>query len=242
MRYETESLLCAAQEQALATKYICSRIWKNNCDTKCRLCGEQSETIHHIVSGCKMLAANQYTFRHNQVGKYLHWWILRDRGIPVSKTWQKHTPLDTTTHNGINLLWDKTILTDKKVKHNRPDITIHDTNTRECIFIDVSIPVCSNIVQKEAEKITKYRDLEIEVQKCWNLRKVRTIPIIIGALGTATSGIEEYLKLISPNIQFNMVQKIALLGTAHILRNFLTPLKNSTPSGSLAPLVPAPLE
>ena len=229
LRYETESLICAAQEQALATKYICSKIWRKQCDTKCRLCGEQYETIHHIVSGCKMLAANQYTFRHNQVGKYIHWCILKNIGAPVSTLWQNHTPLDTTTHNGIDLLWDKTILTDKKVNYNRPDITIHDTKNKECIFIDVSVPVCNNIVQKEAEKITKYRDLEIEVQKCWNLRKVRTIPIVIGALGSVTTGIEDYLKTVSPNIQFNMVQKIALLGTAHIIRNFLTPLKNLNP-------------
>ncbi len=48
-RFETESLLCAAQEQAIATKCTQSKIWKNGNNTKCRLCGEHSETIHHIV-------------------------------------------------------------------------------------------------------------------------------------------------------------------------------------------------
>ena len=29
----------------------------------------------------------------------------------------------------------------------------------------------TEIPDEEAEKITKYRDLEIEIQKCWNLKK-----------------------------------------------------------------------
>ena len=65
LRNETKSLLCAAQEQALSTKYVRSKIWKQKIDTKYRLCGEQDETVHHIVSGCKMLTANQYINQHN---------------------------------------------------------------------------------------------------------------------------------------------------------------------------------
>ena len=124
-------------------------------------------------------------------------------------------------------MWDKSLLTDKKVKCNRPDITIHNKKNRECYLVDVSIPVCNNVLRKEAEKITKYRDLEIEIQKCWNLRKIKTIPIIVGALGTVCEGILEYIHLLSPNAEFRTIQKTALLGTAHIIRNFLTPHKQS---------------
>ena len=140
-----------------------------------------------------------------------------------------HIPVEITKHAGTIIMWDKTILTDKTVKCNRPDITIHDTQKKECLLIDVSVPVCANVIRKEAEKITKYRDLEIEIQKCWNLRKIRTVPIVVGALGTVSEGILQYINLLSPNIEFNTVQKTALLGTAHILRNFLTPLKNLAP-------------
>ena len=229
LRFETESLLCAAQEQTLATKYMTSKIWGTGGCTKCRLCKEQNETVHHIVSGCKMLAGTQYTFRHNQVAKYVHWWILKDRGINVSESWLKHTPLDTVSAGKDIIMWDVAITTDKKVNCNRPDITIHDTENKSCVFIDVSIPTCRNVVRKEAEKIVKYRDLEIETQKCWNLKKIRTIPVVIGALGTVCNGLKEYINFISPNIEFSILQKTALLGTAHILRNFLTPYGNLKP-------------
>ena len=114
---------------------------------------------------------------------------------------------------------------DKKVGHNKPDIVIHNEEKRECTIIDVAIPVCQNIVRKEAEKITKYRDLEIKLQKCWNLKKIRMIPVVIGALGSVTQGIEGYIKEISENISFDTIQRTTLLNTAHILQNFLTPHK-----------------
>ena len=226
LRPETESLICAAQEQTLATKYVRTKIWKTSSDANCRLCKESPETIHHIVSGCKMLAGTQYTYRHNQVATYLHWCVLRDIGVSVPETWTQHTPAPTVSTNEITVLWDLPIITDKKVKANRPDITIHDRKNRECIFVDVSIPVCENIVKKEAEKLTKYRDLEIETQKCWNLKKVRTIPIVVGALGAVCKNLPKYIKAVTPRAKFCTIQKTALLGTAHIIRNFLTPIND----------------
>ena len=229
MTYDTESLICAAQEQVLATNYVRNKIWGTSSTSMCRLCKEQNETVSHIVSGCKMLCGTQYMYRHNQVAKYIHWNILRDLKIDVPETWLNHEPAEVVTRDGINILWDSYIRTDKKVPHNRPDIIIHNENTRECLIIDVAIPVCKNVVKKEAEKIVKYRDLEKEIQKCWNLKHVRTIPIVIGALGTVTKGITGYLKKISSEINFDVIQRTALLGTSYILRNFLTPYKNLPP-------------
>jgi hypothetical protein len=39
------------------------------------------------------------------------------------------------------------------------------------------------VIQKEAEKILKYKDLISEIQRMWNL-KTGVIPVIIGATGT----------------------------------------------------------
>ena len=39
-----------------------------------------------------MLANTKYTYRHNQIATYIHWWILKDLGSNVKDTWQEHTP------------------------------------------------------------------------------------------------------------------------------------------------------
>ncbi|KAK4879161.1 hypothetical protein RN001_007307 [Aquatica leii] len=46
-------------------------------------------------------------------------------------------------------------------------------------IIDVAIPRDTRISEKELEKKTKYRGLEIEIEKLWR-KKTKTIPIIIG--------------------------------------------------------------
>ena len=174
-----------------------------------------------------MLAGTQYLHRHNQVAKYIHWNILRDNGINTTERWLDHKPTEFTTKGNLNILWDSYIHTDKKVGSNKPDIIIHNAEEKECMIVDVAIPMCRNIVRKEAEKITKYRDLEIELKKSWGLKRVQTIPIVIGALGSVTGFNGTYLDKISKNLSFNVIQRTALLGTAHILRNFLTPYKET---------------
>jgi len=38
------------------------------------------------------------------------------------------------------------------------------------------------VIKKEAEKILKYKDLTIEIERMWNVKT--KIPVIIGATGT----------------------------------------------------------
>ena len=47
---ETESLLIAAQGNAIRTNHIKARIDKTQQNSKCRLCGDRDEMINHIIS------------------------------------------------------------------------------------------------------------------------------------------------------------------------------------------------
>ena len=69
---ETESLLIAAQNNAIRINQIKARIDKTQQNSKCRLCGDRDETINHIISECSKLA-QEYKTRHNWVGKAIHW-------------------------------------------------------------------------------------------------------------------------------------------------------------------------
>ena len=50
LKREIESLLIAAQNNAIRTNHIKTRIDKAHQNSKCRLCGDREETINHIIS------------------------------------------------------------------------------------------------------------------------------------------------------------------------------------------------
>ena len=54
---------------------------------------------------------------------------------------------------------------DRTIPNNKPDIIIRDNEKRTCMIIDVAIPGDRNVIKKEAEKILKYKDLTIEIQR-----------------------------------------------------------------------------
>ena len=53
---------------------------------------------------------------------------------------------------------------------NKPDIIIRDNENGTCMLIDVAISGDRNVIKKEAEKILKYKDLTIEIQRMWNVK------------------------------------------------------------------------
>jgi hypothetical protein len=70
------------------------------------------------------------------------------------------------------------------------------------MLIDVAIPGDRNVIQKEAEKILKYKDRTIEMQRMWNV-KTRVIPVIIGATGTISKSFRKYVSTIPGNHEVN---------------------------------------
>ena len=48
-------------------------------------------------------------------------------------------------------------------------------------MIDVTVPTDKNIYLKEFQRLSKYKDLEIEFTKLWKL-KTKTISVVTGAL------------------------------------------------------------
>jgi hypothetical protein len=88
-------------------------------------------------------------------------------------------------------------------------------------IIIIIIPGGRNVIQKEAEKILKYKDFKIEIQRMWNV-KTWVIPVTIGATGTISKSFRKYASTIPGNHEVKELQKTAILGTAHILRKVLT--------------------
>ena len=119
------------------------------------------------------------------------------------KHWYEHVPNSVITNQGgkVTILWNQQVQTDRTIPNNKPDIR--------------------NVIKKEAEKILKFKDLTIEIQRMWKV-KTRVIPVIIGATGTISKSFRKYVSDIPGNHDVKDLQKTAILGTAHILRKVLT--------------------
>ena len=57
---KTETMVCTAQEQTLRVNLIKHYIYNQDLLPICRLCGELSETVMHLSSGCPVLAKSDY--------------------------------------------------------------------------------------------------------------------------------------------------------------------------------------
>ena len=100
------------------------------------------------------------------------------------------------------IFWDFAFQTDKEIEHRRPDILVIDKEQRECKIIDIAVPRDQNVKVKKLEKITKYQDLRLQVQKLWNV-KATVIPIVFGALGTVSGELDNYLETTGMPIVIN---------------------------------------
>jgi hypothetical protein len=88
------------------------------------------------------------------------------------------------------------------------------------MLIDIAVPGDRNVIKKEAEMMLKYKDLNIEIQRMWNV-KARVILVITGASGTISISFRKYVSDIPGKHDVRELQKTAILVTAHILREVL---------------------
>ena len=128
---ETESLLIAAQDNAIRTNHIKARIDKTQQNSKCRLCGDREETVNHIISECSKLAQREYKARHDWVGKVIHWEMRKKFKFDHTNKWYMHNPAPVQENDTHKLQWDFNIQTDHLIQARRPDLIIINKKKRK---------------------------------------------------------------------------------------------------------------
>jgi len=81
--------------------------------------------------------------------------------------------------------------------------------------VNIAILDGLNINTKQTEKLSKYKDLEMQVSRMWKLR-TKIVPIIIEALGTLKRDWIRTVKLL-PGHLLALELQITLMSTAHII-------------------------
>ena len=75
--------------------------------------------------------------------------------------------VETSQGGKVTILWKQS---DRTIPNNKPDVIIRDNEKGTCVLIDVAISGDRNVIKKEAEKILKYKDLTVEIQRTWNVK------------------------------------------------------------------------
>lgn len=223
---ESEGFMIAIQDQVIPTKNYLKYIIKDPgvLTDECRMCGRDHETIQHIISGCSCLAPTDYKVRHDQVSHIIHSKLAKKHRLPqkVDAPYYQYHPeavLENETHK---LYWDRSILTDRTIQHNRPDITLWDKSAKKVWFIDVAVVNTSNMMTTYQTKIDKYRELVFAVKEQWRVSEVKTIPIVLSATGVIPKTLCRSLEELSLEKSIIIgLQKSVIISTCSLVRRFM---------------------
>jgi len=122
-------------------------------DELCRRCRKESETIQHTTATCEQLAPTECVKRHDGLAKIIHQKLaeaaeLTDDKIP----YYKYTPANVLENENFKRYWNRSILTDKTIHFNRPDITFMNNQTKNIFLIEIAIPNTHNLAKTINDK------------------------------------------------------------------------------------------
>jgi hypothetical protein len=109
----------------------------------------------------------------------------------------KYIPNTILENETIKLYWDTSLITDKTIHNNRPDITLVDKLSKTVYFIDIAIP------------------------NNHNLKAVATIPVTLSTNGIIPETLYKALNTLNLHPKtFIELQKATVLNTCSIVRKF----------------------
>jgi hypothetical protein len=180
---ETEGFIFAIQDRVINTrnykKHICGL---QSIIDKCRICGTEGETIEHIISSCTVLAQSEYKKRHDIFAKIIHMNLaVKFNLLKNTQPHYSYTPESCLENDSYKLYFDRTILTDIHIKHNRPDIIILNKQQKQAYLLDIAVPNSHNITQTYNTKINKYLEMSVAMRNLWCLEKISILLLVISA-------------------------------------------------------------
>jgi hypothetical protein len=133
-----------------------------------------------------------------------------------------YKPESCLENDNYKLYFDRTVLTDIHIQHNRPGIIILNKQQKQEYLLDIAVPNSHNITQTYNTKINKYLELSVAMRNLWCLEKISILPFIISATGIVPQSLFKNLKILDlENTLVVEIQKGILLYSCHIVRKFL---------------------
>ena len=160
-------MICAIQEQAITTRYIQRKIHHTTDNDWCRLCRQAAETIHHITSGCVVMAPTKYLQRHDNVCNYVHDLLLNEFDFKENQTaWYQHQPRTVEENANAKILWNFAVHTDHALQHNKPDIIVINKTNNKALIIDVAVPNDNNVFVNVSTRSERTAIWQLKSKRC----------------------------------------------------------------------------
>jgi len=183
---------------------------------------KKSEIIQHITAACEQLAPTEYVKRHDGLAKIIHQKLAEEAELMEDKSpYYKYTPANVLENENFKLYWNRSILTDKTISFNRPDINFMNKKTKNNFLINKAVPNTHNLAKTITDKQNKYQELENELCVMWKQKAAEVIPVVISSTGVIPKSLSQSLTRLNlhPNTYIQL-QKSVILGTCSIVRNF----------------------
>ena len=178
-----------------------------NIDELCRRCGKGSKTIQHITAACEQLTPTKYLKRHDGLAKIIHQKMAEAVELIEEKgTYYKYTAVNVLENDNFKLYWNRSILTDKTIPLNRPDITFMNKKTKNTFLMDIAVPNTHNLAKTVTDKQNKYRELANEICATWKQNTAQVIPLVISFTAVIPKSLPQSLKRLNlhPNTYIQM--------------------------------------
>jgi hypothetical protein len=176
-----------------------------------------------IIIILEQLALTEYLKRHDGLAKIIHQKLAEPAEMIEDKSpYYKYTPANILENDNFKLYWNRSILTDKTIPFNRPDIIFVNKKTKNTFLIDLAVPNTHNLAKTVTDKRNKYQELANEICAMWKQNTAQVIPIVISSTGVIPKSLPQSLKRLNlhPNTYIQM-QISVILGTCSTARNFL---------------------
>ena len=141
---------------------------QSDTDEMCRRWGKESETIQHITAACEQLAPTEYVKRHDGLAGIVHQKLAEAAELIENKSpYYKYTQVNVLENENFKLYWNCSILTDKIIPLNRPEVTFINKETKNTVSIDIAVPNTHNLAKTIIDKQNKYQELANEICAMW---------------------------------------------------------------------------
>ena len=195
-------------------------------DVSCRLCGEEAETLPHILSGCSTLAHSKYLDRHIAALKILFFERCKDLKLveSVPPWYSPVKPKPVYESDEAKAFWDVAVYAvHTYVRAIRDDVRFVDHKAKQVWAVEMSCPWIDNSAKKVEEKAIKYGPLLLELKQQHIGYEVQQCNIIIDALAGWSNDVEETMKkpVGTPSkCVLEKMQKATISYSLHIARYF----------------------